>query len=129
MENEFGHKFNYAEQSGGFIEQVLEVIGESAQLMVIGFNPDGDNPVKVSSNMERETALQIINSLQGALEVVVDWKKKKAKIRVRDLFSGKTDVRQYLTVDYHDYDQDHEHPIMFVAGDRMDEVIEIEVAE
>ena len=52
---------------------------------------------------------------------------KKVKIRVRDLFSGKTDVRQYLEVGYHDYDQDQEHPIMFVAGDRMDEVIEIEV--
>jgi len=70
MENEFGHKFNYAEQSGGFIEQVLEVIGESTQLMVIGFNPDGDNPVKVSSNMEREIALDIITSLKSALEVV-----------------------------------------------------------
>lgn len=70
MENEFGHKFNYAEQSGGFIEQVLEVIGESTQLMVIGFNPDGDNPVKVSSNMEREIELYIITSLKSALETV-----------------------------------------------------------
>ena len=55
---------------------------------------------------------------------------KRVKInKERDLFSGKTDVRQYLTVDYHDYDQDHEHPMMFVDGDKMDEVIEIEVAE
>ena len=69
------------------------------------------------------------NPKAGDVVVAVDWKKKKAKIRVRDLFSGKTDVRQYLTVDYHDYDQDHEHPMMFVDGDKMDEVIEIEEAE
>lgn len=31
---------------------------------------EGENKVMVASNMQRETALQIINSLQGALEVV-----------------------------------------------------------
>ena len=70
MENEFGHKFDYAEQSGGFIEQVLEVIGDSTQLMVIGFNPDGENPIRVSSNMDNTIALNIITSLKSALEVV-----------------------------------------------------------
>lgn len=70
MENEFGHKFDYAEQSGGFIEQVLEVIGESTQLIVIGFNPDGENPIKVSSNMDNTIALNILTSLKSALETV-----------------------------------------------------------
>ncbi len=46
------------------------------------------------------------NPAAGDVVVAVDWKNKKAKIRVRDLFSGKTDVRQYLEVGYHDYDQD-----------------------
>ena len=78
---------------------------------------------------ERVLAEWPVHPKAGDVVVAVDWKKKKAKIRVRDLFSGKTDVRQYLEVGYHDYDQDQEHPIMFVAGDRMDEVIEIEVAE
>ena len=69
------------------------------------------------------------NPKAGDVVVAVDWKKKKAKIRVRDLFSGKTDVRQYLTVAYSTHDQDQEHPVMFIDGNRMDEVIEIEVAE
>ena len=69
------------------------------------------------------------NPTAGDVVVAVDWKKKKAKIRVRDLFIGKTDVRQYLTVGYRDEDEDQQHPIMFVDGARFDEVIEIEVAE
>ena len=70
MENEFGHKFNYAEQNCGFIEKVMNVIGESSELMVIGFNPDAENPVMVASNMDRAVALEIIKSLKSALEVV-----------------------------------------------------------
>lgn len=69
------------------------------------------------------------NPKAGDVVVAVDWKKKKAKIRVRDLFSGKTDVRQYLTVGYRDEDEDQQHPIMFVDGARFDEIIEVEEAE
>ena len=68
------------------------------------------------------------NPKAGDVVVAVDWKKKKAKIRVRDLFSGKTDVRQYLTVDYSRLRPGPRAPDD-VCGwpDKMDEVIEIEV--
>ena len=43
--------------------------------MVIGFNPDAENPVMVASNMDRAAALEIIKSLKSALEVVdAEWK-------------------------------------------------------
>jgi len=53
----------------------------------------------------------------------------KVKIKVRDLFSLQTDVRQYLKVWYSDDDTDHKRPIIFLDGDRMDEIIEVEAVE
>ena len=65
-----GYEFEFAEKETGFVEEAAAVFDNSAELLIIGFNPEGENKVMVASNMKRETALQIINSLQGALEVV-----------------------------------------------------------
>ena len=70
MNDEFGNKFKYAEQDDGFVEQMLEIIGKSTQLMVIGFDPDAEIPLKVASNMDRDSALDVLKSLQSALQVV-----------------------------------------------------------
>ena len=65
-----GYEFEFAEKETGFVEEATAVFDNSAELLIIGSNPEGENKVMVASNMQRETALQIINSLQGALEAV-----------------------------------------------------------
>ena len=65
-----GYEFEFAEKETGFVEEATAVFDNSAELLIIGFNSEGENKVMVASNMSREVALQILNSLRGALEVV-----------------------------------------------------------
>jgi hypothetical protein len=65
-----GYEFEFAEKETGFLEEATAVFDNSPELLIIGFNPEGENQVMVASNMKREVALHIVNSLQSALQVV-----------------------------------------------------------
>ena len=60
----------FGEKETGFIEEATQVFENSPELLIIGFDPEGENQVMVASNMKREVALHIVNSLQSALQVV-----------------------------------------------------------
>lgn len=70
MFDKYGQQFEFGERDTGFVEEATKVFENSTQMLIIGYNPDGENQVMVSSNMKREVAIHIINSLQSALEVV-----------------------------------------------------------
>ena len=70
MFDKYGNQFEFGEKETGFVEEATKVFENSAQLLIIGFDPEGENQVMVASNMKREVAVHIINSLQSALEVV-----------------------------------------------------------
>ena len=70
MFDKYGNQFEFGEKETGFIEEATQVFENSPELLIIGFDPEGENQVMVASNMKREVALHIVNSLQSALEVV-----------------------------------------------------------
>ena len=70
MFDKYGQQFEFGERNTGFIEEATKVFENSPKLLIIGFNPEGENQVMVASNMKREVALHIVNSLQSALQVV-----------------------------------------------------------
>ena len=70
MFDKYGQQFEFGEKETGFIEEATQVFENSPELLIIGFNPEGENQVMVASNMKREVALHIVNSLQSALQVV-----------------------------------------------------------
>lgn len=70
MFDKYGNQFEFGEKETGFIEEATQVFENSPELLIIGFDPEGENQVMVASNMKREVALHIVNSLQSALQVV-----------------------------------------------------------
>ena len=70
MIDKYGNQFEFGEKETGFVEEATKVFENSAQLLIVGYDPEAENQVMVASNMKREVALHIINSLQSALEVV-----------------------------------------------------------
>ena len=52
-----GHEFEFTEKETGFVEEATAVFDNSAELLIIGFNSEGENKVMVASNMSREVAL------------------------------------------------------------------------
>lgn len=70
MFDKYGQQFEFGERNTGFVEEATKVFENSPELLIIGFNPEGENQVMVASNMKREVALHIVNSLQSALQVV-----------------------------------------------------------
>ena len=70
MFDKYGQQFEFGERNTSFIEEATKVFENSPELLIIGFNPEGESQVMVASNMKREVALHIVNSLQSALQVV-----------------------------------------------------------
>ena len=54
MFDKFGNQFEFGEKETGFVEEATKVSDNSPQLLIVGYDPDGENQVMVASNMKRE---------------------------------------------------------------------------